>query len=158
MQNKEKNNDLIINRKNVFLIYGSRYLTSLTAEEFKRLDVSFRIGQAHLENRAEIVNEIKRIQPTNILCFSLDLECKKSSQVEAIRSCLVGELNLADVADELNVHCTIVASANLNKKNPGEEKNDEECFLTNLKETKEKLLRSYTNVSVFLYSSKLLYM
>ena len=159
----EKNQKVeTVNKKNVFLIYsGTSYFGDLLIRELKKHDLRYEIGTARLENKNEIVNEIKRVFPTRILCMTeiLDISWIEANKIDTIRKNLVGQLNLADAANEFDIHCTILTSGEIysfDEKHPpnsgvGFTENDEPNFSGNfyssLAISAEKILKYYPKVN-----------
>ena len=152
------------NNDELYLVYGSNgFLGSLLLKELIKLNKSFRVSKARLENRNDLLDEIKTISPTRILCLAgiagkPNISWCDKNQIETIRVNLIGQLNIADIANELNLHCTLLTSGAIYKYdeshsiNSGngftedERPNFDGNFYSNTRIIEEELLKSYTNV------------
>ena len=132
-------------------------------EELVKSNKSFRLGVARLENRNDLINEIKEISPTRILCLAgiagkPNITWCDKNQVETIRSNVIGQLNVSDVANEFNLHCTLLSTGVIyqydenHKVNSGkgfteeDKPNFEGNFYSKSRIIEEELLKSYPNV------------
>jgi dTDP-4-dehydrorhamnose 3,5-epimerase len=146
------------------LVYGSTgFLGKCLLEELVKLNKPFRIGAARLENRGDLIKEIKETAPSHVICMAgltgkpNIFWCEKN-QIETIRINVIGQLNVADVANEFNLHCTLITTGitytydedhkvNSGKGFTEEEKpNFDRNFYSKMRIMEEELLKSYPNV------------
>jgi dTDP-glucose 4,6-dehydratase/dTDP-4-dehydrorhamnose 3,5-epimerase len=98
------------------LVYGaSGFLGSFATDLLTKKNIAFEVGHARLENRESIVAEVERIKPTRILCFAgiagkPNISWCEKNRIETIRANVIGQLNLADVAHEHSIHCTLLTT------------------------------------------------
>ncbi len=96
----------------VFLIYGKTgWIGGLVAEILVINGARWEFGTARLEDRAGILEDIRRVKPTNILNAAgvtgrPNVDWCESHKIETIRANLLGCLNLADVCYQNNIHMT----------------------------------------------------
>ena len=77
-------------------------------------------GRARVEDRSALAAEIRRVQPSRVLCLAgiagrPDISWCDSNKAETVRVNLLGQLNVADVAArEMNgLHCTLITSGGI---------------------------------------------
>uniref|UniRef100_A0A6U1NBW8 RmlD-like substrate binding domain-containing protein n=1 Tax=Fibrocapsa japonica TaxID=94617 RepID=A0A6U1NBW8_9STRA len=102
--------------KDVFLIYGKNgwiggKLQALLTEQGKE----FHLGEARLQNREHLERELDEIKPTRVLCAAgvtgrPNVDWCESHKLETIRTNVIGALNIADVCNSRNIHCTLYAT------------------------------------------------
>ena len=151
-------------KEKAVLVYGGTgFLGKCLLEELVKLNRPFRIGVARLENRMDLFNEIKEIAPSHVICMAgltgkpNIFWCEKN-QIETIRVNVIGQLNIADVTNEFNLHCTLITTGitytydedhkvNSGKGFTEEEKpNFDKNFYSKMRIMEEELLKSYPNV------------
>lgn len=148
---------------NGILIYGSRgFLGGELVDLLKKTGRDFIIGKARLENRQDLIEEIKTTRPSQVICMAgiagrPNISWFETNQVEGIRANIIGQLNIADVANEFNLHCTLLSTGviyNYDEKHPlnsgipfkeEEEPNYSGNFYAKIRIIEEKLLESYPN-------------
>lgn len=102
--------------QNCLLIYGSNgFLGKELISELKRQKKSFKKGLARIENRDELIKEIDLIKPNRIICMAgltgkPNISWFESNQIEGIRINILAQLNIADVANQFNLHCTLLST------------------------------------------------
>ena len=82
-------------------------------------EIHYVAGKARLEDRKSMLDEVKTVQPSRIICMAglvgkPDVTMFDSNQVKTIRINLVGQLNLADVAYKCGqIHCTLLTTGGI---------------------------------------------
>jgi len=99
-----------------YLIYGKNgwiggKLITLLKEQGKTVV----LGNARLQNRETLEEEIISVKPTHILCAAgitgrPNIDWCESHQQETLRTNVIGILNLADLCDQYNIHHTLYAT------------------------------------------------
>lgn len=152
-----------LKEKAVLVYGGTGFLGKCLLEELVKLNKPFRIGVARLENRSDLLKEIKETAPSNVICMAgltgkpNIFWCEKN-QIETIRVNVIGQLNIADVTNEFNLHCTLITTGitytydESHKLNSGkgfteeEKPNFDRNFYSKMRIMEEELLKSYPNV------------
>jgi dTDP-glucose 4,6-dehydratase len=153
-----------LKKQDIPLIYGATgYLGQCLIKELEKQNKKYVIGTARIENRQDLVEEVYKYSPTRIYCMAgvggkqIVFWCD-THQIETIRANVIGQLNVADVATEFNIHCTIISSGVIyryDKNHPinsgigfkeDDPSNFEGNFYTKAKNLLEKLVKSYPNV------------
>ena len=152
-----------LKEKSVLVYGGTGFLGKCLLEELLKLNKPFRVGLARLENRSDLVKEIQEASPSQILCMAgltgkpNIFWCEKN-QIETIRINVIGQLNLADAANEFNLHCTLITTGitytydEEHKVNSGkgfteeDKPNFDRNFYSKMRIMEEELLKSYPNV------------
>mgnify|MGYP002621126625 FL=1 len=103
-------------KKNRFLIWGGNgwiagHLKTLLEQQGKEVYAT----TVRMENREEVLAELKRIQPTHVLnaagCTGRpNVDWCEDNKEATMRSNVIGTLNLADCCWLLNIHCTVFAT------------------------------------------------
>lgn len=99
-----------------FLIIGKNgWIGCLLQKLFTDLGIKFSLSNSRLENKTELKQEIENIKPTNIICCAgitgrPNVDWCEDHQIETIRTNVTGTLNLADICEELKIHCTLFAT------------------------------------------------
>lgn len=101
---------------NRFLIWGGNgwvagHLNDLLKSQGKQVYTTM----VRMENTSEVVDELKRIQPTHVLnaagCTGRpNVDWCEDNKAQTVRSNVIGTLNLADQCHELGIHCTVFAT------------------------------------------------
>ena len=161
---KAKMNVSISSKEKCVLVYGGTgFLGKCVLEELVKMNKPFKMCSARLENRPDLVREIQETSPSHVLCLAgltgkPNIFWCDTNQVETIRINLIGQLNIADVASEFNLHCTLISTGitytydeehtvNSGKGFTEEEKpNFDRNFYSKMRIMQEELLKSYPNV------------
>jgi len=107
------------------LIYGSK---GWIGQQFKNIldieKINYEEGESRVDNIIDLKNEIKKINPTNIVCFigrthgnignktytTIDYLEQPGKLYDNIRDNLFAPLNMALIAEELNIHYTYLGT------------------------------------------------
>jgi len=107
------------------LIYGSK---GWIGQQFKNIldieKINYEEGESIFDNIIDLKNEIKKINPTNIVCFigrthgnignktytTIDYLEQPGKLYDNIRDNLFAPLNMALIAEELNIHYTYLGT------------------------------------------------
>ncbi len=99
-----------------FLIYGKTgWIGGLLGKLMEERGLAYEYGNARLENRTDVMNDIKSSGATHVLNAAgvtgrPNVDWCEDHRVETIRSNVVGTLNLADCCYLNNVHLTVFAT------------------------------------------------
>ena len=152
-----------LKEKAVLVYGGTGFLGKCLLEELVKLNKPFKIGTARLENRSDLVREIQETSPSHVLCMAgltgkPNIFWCDTNQIETIRVNLLGQLNIADVASQFNLHCTLISTGitytydDEHKVNSGkgfteeDKPNFDRNFYSKMRIMEEELLKSYPNV------------
>ncbi|KAL4537173.1 hypothetical protein Ndes2526B_g04915 [Nannochloris sp. 'desiccata'] len=147
----------------VFLVYGrTGWIGGLVGDLLKSQGAKWEYGTARLEDRAAILADIARVNPTHVLCAAgitgrPNVDWCESHKIETIRANVIGCLNLADVCHQNNIHMTYYGTGciftydeahRIGGKGFTEEDdaNFRGSYYSHTKAAVEDLLRQYTNV------------
>ncbi|KAF2073494.1 hypothetical protein CYY_005203 [Polysphondylium violaceum] len=146
----------------VLLFGGTGWIGNKMIDLMKEKSIKYYVSTNRLENRSEIIEEIKRVNPTSILnCAGItgrpNIDWCEDHKVETIRSNIIGTLNLLDIANQCNVHVCNLATGCIyqyDDKHPinsGIGFKEEEAynyfgsFYSTAKQTVEQLSKNYPN-------------
>lgn len=99
-----------------FLIFGKTgWIGGLLGKLMEERGLAYEYGSARLENRTDVLNDIKSSGATHVLNAAgvtgrPNVDWCEDHRVETIRSNVVGTLNLADCCFLNNVHLTVFAT------------------------------------------------
>eukprot|EP00416_Gambierdiscus_australes_P018310 CAMPEP_0171078550 /NCGR_PEP_ID=MMETSP0766_2-20121228/14709_1 /TAXON_ID=439317 /ORGANISM="Gambierdiscus australes, Strain CAWD 149" /LENGTH=322 /DNA_ID=CAMNT_0011535689 /DNA_START=54 /DNA_END=1022 /DNA_ORIENTATION=- len=99
--------------KDVYLLYGkSGWIGGMLINLLKQQGKIYHLGQVRLENRESVAAELDRLRPTHVLNAAgvtgmPNVDWCETHQPEAIRSNVIGGLNLADLCHERGIHMTL---------------------------------------------------
>mmetsp|Transcript_27230 Transcript_27230/g.55038 ORF Transcript_27230/g.55038 Transcript_27230/m.55038 type:complete len:317 (-) Transcript_27230:176-1126(-) len=102
--------------KDVYLLYGRNgWIGQMLIELLKKQGKTVHLGQVRLENRESLAAELDKIRPTHVLnsagvTGTPNVDWCESHQPEAIRSNVIGGLNLADLCHARGIHMTLYAT------------------------------------------------
>ncbi|CAL5219469.1 g1304 [Coccomyxa viridis] len=100
----------------VFLVFGrSGWIGGLVGEILTQQGAKFDFANARLEDRAGIIADIERVNPTHVLNAAgltgrPNVDWCESHKLETIRVNVLGMLNLADICFEKKIHLTTYAT------------------------------------------------
>ncbi len=157
--------------KTKLLIYGARgflggYFLQVLSNAPDAANFNVVVGQARVEDRQALKDEIGRVKPGRIVCMAgiagkPDISWCDKNPIETIRINLVGQLNVLDVASEQKpepIHCTVLTSGGIYEYDDQHQvgsgrafveedaPNFEKLFYYEMRVALERLLRSYPNV------------
>jgi len=152
----------VINPPSVLLFGGTGWIGSKLIDLMKERSIKHHISPNRLENRTEIIEEVKRINPTTIInCAGItgrpNIDWCEDHKVETIRSNIIGTLNLLDIANQFNIHICNLATGCIyqyDEKHPinsgiGFKEEDNYnyfgSFYSTAKQTVEQLSKNYKN-------------
>ncbi len=98
------------------MLYGSTgYLGGFMVQVLREANRPVHLGVARVENKHDLLDEIKRVRPASVLCLAgiagkPDIGWCETHQAETISINVVGMLNVADACNSLGVHCTMVTT------------------------------------------------
>lgn len=96
----------------IFLVYGrTGWIGGLIGELLKSQGIQWSYGEARLEDRAAILEDIRRVKPTHVLNAAgvtgrPNVDWCESHKIETVRANVIGCLNLADVCYLSGIHMT----------------------------------------------------
>mmetsp|Transcript_2764 Transcript_2764/g.4172 ORF Transcript_2764/g.4172 Transcript_2764/m.4172 type:complete len:311 (+) Transcript_2764:42-974(+) len=100
------------------LIFGGKtgWIGGLMADIIeKRDDVEVFLAEARIENREAVAKELDEIKPTHVLMSAgitgrPNIDWCEDHKPETIRVNVIGTLNVADLTNSRNIHCTVYAT------------------------------------------------
>jgi len=99
------------------LIYGGKtgWIGGLMADLCKEKEIEYVLGEARIENREALEKEISTISPSHVLMAAgitgrPNIDWCEDHKPETIRTNVIGTLNVADVCNCHNIHCTVYAT------------------------------------------------
>jgi len=99
------------------LLYGGKtgWLGQMLQPMLTERGIPFVVGEARLQNRADVAAEMDEHKPTHVLDAAgvtgrPNVDWCESHQVETLRTNVIGTMTLADLCEERGVHCTIYAT------------------------------------------------
>lgn len=147
-----------------WLVYGS---TGWIAQQFfeyindNKIDVNIIPAKSRLENFEDIRKEIELIKPDRVVVLggltykppAKNIDWCEDHKQEVIRANVMGTLNIADICEQLNIHCTILGTgcvySSLDRNIIYTENSMwdfDKSFYSKTKAYTQELLRNYKNV------------
>jgi len=105
-----------MSNQDVYLLYGKNgWIGQMLIDLLKKQGKTVQMGGVRLENRESLAAELDRIKPTHVLNAAgvtgmPNVDWCESHQPEAIRSNVIGGLNLADLCHARGIHMTLYAT------------------------------------------------
>lgn len=149
-----------------FLVYGGKtgWIGSQMCKILERSGNEVVKAEARLENRQDIINEIKREDPDRVLnaagiTGTPNVDWCETNQEQTIRCNVIGSLNIADICSSMGIHCTIFATGCIyeyDEYHPiggtafleDDKANFDGSFYSKTKGYLDEMLKSYSNVLV----------
>ena len=149
-----------------FLVYGGKtgWIGSQLCDILKDYGHTVVKGSSRLENRKDVIDEINKEEPDRVLnaagvTGSPNVDWCETNQEEAIRSNVIGSLNIADICSTLGKHCTIFATGCIYEYDEdhliggtgfveSDKPNFDGSFYSKTKGYLDEMLKSYSNVLV----------
>mmetsp|Transcript_24776 Transcript_24776/g.76519 ORF Transcript_24776/g.76519 Transcript_24776/m.76519 type:complete len:307 (+) Transcript_24776:49-969(+) len=106
----------LTSKKQRFLLYGKTgWIGGLVTELIKKQGDEVILGEARLENRESVMEEIERVQPTRVLNAAgvtgrPNVDWCETNRQTVIRTNVIGCLTLADVCWLKKIHLTLYAT------------------------------------------------
>jgi 3,5-epimerase/4-reductase len=149
----------------VYLVYGrTGWIGGLLGELLKASGASWSYGDARLENRADVLEDIARVRPTHVLNAAgltgrPNVDWCETHKTETVRANVIGCLNLADICESAGLHLTYYGTGCIFTYDeahpiggPGFKESDPPNFVgswySKTKAAVEDMLRAYANVLV----------
>lgn len=147
-----------------WLVYGS---TGWIAQQFieyindNKIDVNIIPAKSRLENFEDIRKEIELIKPDRVVVLggltyrppAKNIDWCEDHKQEVIRANVMGTLNIADICEQLNIHCAILGTgcvySSLDRNiiyTEDDMWNFDKSFYSKTKAYTQELLRNYKNV------------
>ena len=147
----------------IFLIYGKTgWIANKLARELNARNMIWHFGEARLQNREDVINDILQTKCTHIINAAgvtgrPNVDWCEDNKIETMRSNVIGCLTLCDVAFTKNIHVTNFATGCIYKYDdlhkiggePFSEADDPNftgSFYSETKAYMEMMLRHYPNV------------
>lgn len=99
------------------LVYGGKtgWIGGLMVEMLKKEGIEVKAGDARIEQREAVDRELDEFKPTHVLMSAgitgrPNIDWCEDHKPETIRTNVIGTLNVADLCNMKNIHCTIYAT------------------------------------------------
>ncbi|CAM9582454.1 unnamed protein product [Heterosigma akashiwo] len=99
-----------------YLLYGKTgWIGGMLIKLLEEQGKTVHLGNARLHNRESLEKEIEDINPTHVLCAAgvtgrPNVDWCDLNKEATVRTNVIGALNIADICNEKNVHCTLYAT------------------------------------------------
>eukprot|EP00555_Chaetoceros_dichaeta_P002485 CAMPEP_0198251942 /NCGR_PEP_ID=MMETSP1447-20131203/2599_1 /TAXON_ID=420782 /ORGANISM="Chaetoceros dichaeta, Strain CCMP1751" /LENGTH=313 /DNA_ID=CAMNT_0043937071 /DNA_START=55 /DNA_END=996 /DNA_ORIENTATION=+ len=147
------------------LIFGGKtgWIGGLMADLIKEKEgVELFLADSRVENREDVAKELDEIKPSHVLMSAgitgrPNIDWCETHKPDTIRTNVIGTLNVADLCDTRNIHCTVYATGCIFKYDEAHKlgsgvgfdedsaPNFAESFYSETKGYMEQLLKCYSN-------------
>ncbi|KAL7497021.1 hypothetical protein ACHAWT_005170 [Skeletonema menzelii] len=149
------------------LIYGGKtgWIGGKVATMLKEQGAEVVLAEARCENRADVAKELDDVKPSHVFMAAgitgrPNIDWCEDHKPDTIRTNVIGTLNLADLTNERNIHCTIYATGCIFKYDDAhplgsgigfteeDTPNFDESFYSQTKGYMEPMLKCYPNCMI----------
>jgi dTDP-4-dehydrorhamnose reductase len=102
--------------KHRYLLFGKNgWIGGMLIELLKAQGKEFYLADSRCENRESVAEELKKYKPTHVLNSAgvtgmPNVDWCETHQEQALRSNVLGSMNVSDLCNEMNIHCTLFAT------------------------------------------------
>ncbi|KAL7526554.1 hypothetical protein ACHAWF_001822, partial [Thalassiosira exigua] len=149
------------------LIYGGKtgWIGGKMAALLEEGGVKVVLAESRIENRADVAKELDAVKPSHVFMAAgitgrPNIDWCEDHKPETIRTNVIGTLNLADLCNDRNIHCTIYATGCIFKYDDAhplgsgvgfteeDAPNFDESFYSQTKGYMEPMLKCYPNCMI----------